>query len=150
MKAGELRDIIEKIEKVQKLSLAEISTKADINRSYLSNLLNEDEEKEITDKLYRKFHNAFPAHFPKNNKTNKNVLSETNGKYSPGSDLQTLLRDLSEGNIRREAAVNIIIMTLAELIASKSGKSTAYEHSELLKTIASESDRLLAERKRKG
>lgn len=141
MKAGELRDIVDKIVKTQKTNLGEVAIKVGSNRSYLSNLFNEDEEKEITDKLFRKFQTTFPAHFPKTNKTN--------GRYAPHSDLQTHLRGLTETGIRHEAAINILTVTLAEFVAAKSGKGIAYEHSALQKAISLESDRLLSERKRK-
>lgn len=142
MKAGELRDIVDKIVKTQKLSLMEIASKVGSNRSYLSNLFNEDEEKEITDKLFRKFQTTFPAFFPKTNKTN--------GKYAPHSDLQTILRDFTETGIRHEAAINIIVISLAELIAKQTGKGIGAVSSELQRAISLESDRLVGERKRKG
>lgn len=141
MKAGELRDIVDKIVKTQKTNLGEVAIKVGSNRSYLSNLFNEDEEKEITDKLFRKFQTTFPAHFPKTNKTN--------GKYAPHSDLQTILRDFTETGIRHEAAINIIVISLAELIAKQTGKGIGAVSSELQRAISLESDRLVAERKRK-
>lgn len=151
MKAGELRDIIEKIEKAQKLNLVEISAKADVNRSYLSNLLNEDEEKAITTKLYRKFQNAFPVYFPKSNKTNKKLPpAQANGKPTPQNDLQAIVRDLTEAGIRYQAAITVLSITVAELVSKQPGKSIGSVSSELQRAISLETHRLLDERKRTG
>lgn len=118
-----------------KFPVAAIAKATNFGKGQVSDYLKKN--KEPSENFIKAFYDSFEESL-------KKVPRDTNG------DLSLILRDLTEGSIRREAAVNIIIMTLAEIVASKSGKSTAYEHSELLKTISSESDRLLNERKRKG
>lgn len=118
-----------------KFPVAAISKATNFGKGQVSDYLKKN--KEPSENFITAFYQSF-------GKSLKNVPRASNG------DLQTFLRDLTEGSIKHEAALNIIIMTLAELIAGKSGKSTAYEHSELLKTISSESDRIQVERRKKG
>lgn len=95
------------------------------------------------------FLEAFYKEFSKSLKNVPREVGTNNGKYAPHSDLQTILRDFTETGIRHEAAVNIIVISLAELIAKQTGKGIGAVSSELQRAISLESDRLLGERKRK-
>lgn len=136
-------DIEQFYKDVQKLDLkfpgAVISEETGHSKANVSKYLKR--KLEPSEAFLKAFYEKF--HFDGNN------VSRENGKPNQ-NDLQTIVRDLTETRIKHEAALNIIAMTLAEMLAGKSGKSTAYEHSELLRTISSESDRLLNERRKTG
>lgn len=64
-------------------------------------------------------------------------------------NVELILRDLKENEIRQQGAINMLTVSLAELVSKQSGKSIAVVSSELQKAISSESDRLLVEWKKK-
>lgn len=149
MKAGELLEIIERIAEKEQTNFSEIASKSNLDRSYLSKTINGDPGKELTERLIKRIRTKYPAYFPVEHKNNKNRRAGSHGNHTPQSDLQTILRDFTEAGIRHEAAINILAISLAELIAQKTGKSIGFVSSELQKAISSEGDRLLAERGRR-
>lgn len=66
MNAGELLDIIDELRKNSMGDVKSISSKAGIDRSYLSKLINGDPNKEVTERLLRKLDKAYKGYFIKN------------------------------------------------------------------------------------
>lgn len=93
-------------------------------------------KKEPSENFIHAFYKAFEGSIK--------VPRETNG------DLSSLIRNLTEAGIKHEAAINILVISLAEMIAQQTGKGIGFVSSELQKAISLESDRLLIEREKKG
>lgn len=60
----ELKDIIENIKEKEKLGLNDIASKCGLDRSYLSKLINLDNEKKVTAHLFGKISSKFSGYFP--------------------------------------------------------------------------------------
>lgn len=65
----ELGYIIKEIQKNEAIKLAPLAKRVEINRSYLSTLINSEEEKEIDEVLVGKIARQFPAYFKKQKQT---------------------------------------------------------------------------------
>jgi hypothetical protein len=79
----ELLNIIEKIKKNGNVTLQDIAISIGKDRSYLSKLINSEEEKVITKALLRDFREVYPAYFPESHKSNTAI--NHNGTPLPGA-----------------------------------------------------------------
>jgi hypothetical protein len=77
----ELQYIIEEIKKKEKTDLQEIARSVGKNRSYLSKLINSEDEREITKALLRDFKEVYPAYFVISNKNNTSANGQTSRNY---------------------------------------------------------------------
>ena len=132
MKSAQLQPIIEKIATDHGLNRSEVAAKANVGRSYLSNLLSKHPEKEVGNVVLRKFKNAFPAYFPEKNK--KEQKAEGSG-YSNLSE-QALL-NLTESNKTLAESNVILARSHEELIKmAKSGLTGGEEKQTLLASVS--------------
>lgn len=92
MKAGELKKIVELIEEKEDLSLSEIATKARVDRSYLSKVLNGDTQKEMTELLIRRLTRPFPSYFYEVTENNENNNAGAENPIDDTNDINALIR----------------------------------------------------------
>ena len=77
MNNKELKNIIKGIEKSEGVKLAAIAKKAEVNRSYLSTLINSQEIKDVEDAFIGKLAKKFPTYFGQQKPTvDDNALSD--------------------------------------------------------------------------
>lgn len=91
----ELQNIVERIKKNEKTDLTEIAASVGKDRSYLSKLINSEDEKEITKALLRNFKEAYPSYFAEDNKNNGRLKGESGDSLTP-PQLATLLTNLMQ------------------------------------------------------
>lgn len=93
----DLHIILQKIEKQENLNLSELSKKADVDRSYLSKVINMKMEKKIGVRVLNKLKSTYPSYFTENNKSHTPT-----GNYAlPGEGVVTIedhIRTLKEHN----------------------------------------------------
>lgn len=82
MDSYKLKNIIQKIQTGEGIDLSAIAKKAEVNRSYLSTLINSEDKKDATDSLIGKLTKAYPAYF--------------NGQQKPTDDIGEVLANLRE------------------------------------------------------
>lgn len=82
MDSHKLKNIIQKIQTGEGIDLSAIAKKAEVNRSYLSTLINSEEKKDATDSLIGKLTKAYPAYF--------------NAQQKPTDEIKEVLANLRE------------------------------------------------------
>ncbi len=82
MDSLKLKNIIQKIQTAEGVNLSAIAKKAEVNRSYLSTLINSEEPQDATDSLIGKLTKAYPAYF--------------NGQQKPTDEIKEVLANLRE------------------------------------------------------
>lgn len=81
MKPSELRLIVDKIAKDKGVSLTEIATAANLNRTHLSTVVNGKDDKQVTNAMIRKLSNEFPGYFKAADKSDRSNRSEMSGNH---------------------------------------------------------------------
>lgn len=110
MNNRELQNIIEQIKKRGKTDLTEIAASVGKDRSYLSKLINSEDEKQITKALLKDFKEVYPSYFPEDNKDN--AASVASNGHTP--DLLTQL--MHKQNQLMEMQNKILADTKEDLI----------------------------------
>jgi len=126
MNNKELKKIIKKIEVGEGLKPGAIAAKADINRSYLSTLINNRETKEVEDSYIGKIAKQFPGYF---NNQQKTTIDSTDIELIK-ANLDEILRHTQAILTGQTAGQQVIMKSLDRLEENQEG------------TLAEEADRL--------
>lgn len=121
MTAGELRVILEEIMEKEGLRLSDLTDKAQVDRSYISKVINGDPKKKMTEALIKKLAKKFPRYFPDRQSVPQNVSRETTKTTSESLsailEIASINKVLAEANLTLADAHKILAKNNEDLIS---------------------------------